>query len=115
MSHREREKVRRLFSEASRQMAGLRRAQIEEARAARRSMIMRQAGRLIAESRHLQQLAMMEGIPLSLPFTHSSRRRQEILSPSPETSESSTKNLAREIVGLIDDIEKTSEDEKKAK
>jgi len=112
MSAAEQAKVRRVFSEANHQVLEARRAQIEEAHAIRRSRIMQEAGRLMAESSNLQRVAMLEGIPLNLPL-QPVHRRQMILKPdNGETDISKTKNLAHEIASLISDMEKTEKEEK---
>ncbi|XP_078362698.1 uncharacterized protein LOC144646871 isoform X1 [Oculina patagonica] len=112
MSTEEQGKARRVFSEANHQVLAAKRAQIEEAHAMRRSRIMQEAGRLLSESRNLQQIAMMEGIPLNLPFGPV-RRREMILKPDKGATEvSKTRNLAHEIASLINDIEKTGNEEK---
>lgn len=112
MSTEEQGKVRKVFSEANHQVLAAKRAQIEEAHAMRRSRIMQEAGRLLAESRNLQQVAMMEGIPLNLPF-QPVRRREMILKPDKSATEvSRTRNLAHEIASLINDIEKTGNEGK---
>lgn len=114
MSSTEQGKVRRLFSEANHQVAAAKQARIEEARAMRRSRIMQEADRLVAESRNLQRVAMMEGIPLKLPALAPVHRREMILKPDEgETELSKTKNLAREIASLISDIENTKKVEKR--
>ena len=116
MGAKEQERVRNLFSDANRQMAGARRAQIariEQARAMRRFRIMREAGRLMSESRNLQQIAELEGIPLKLPFQHSAPRKQWIPMSKERNSElNSSWKLAKEIVNLIGDIEKAEKEEK---
>ena len=103
MGDKEQARVRNLFSDANRQMNEARRAQI----AMRRFNIMREADRLMTESRNLQQIAELEGIPLNLPFQQSGPRKQWI----PTSKERNTKlkspwNLAKEIVSLVGDIEK---------
>ena len=100
MTAREQAKVRSLFSDASHQMHQASLAQVEQARAMRRFTIMQEAGRLMAESRNLQQAAEQEGIPLNLPFS----QRQQISTPDKSTNE-----IASEIVGLINNIEKSEE------
>lgn len=112
MSTDEQAKVRRVFSEANHQVLAARRAQIEEAHAMRRSRIMQEAGRLLAESRNLQQIAMMEGIPLKLPFQPEHRREMILKPDNSEIEVSRTRNLAHEIASLITDIEKTDNEEK---
>lgn len=112
MSAAEQAKVRRMFSEANHQVLEARRAQIEEAHAIRRSRIMQEAGRLMAESRNLQQAAMLEGIPLSLPLQPVHRREMIMKSDKGETEVSKTKNLAHEIASLISDIENTEKEQK---
>lgn len=112
MSAAEQAKVRRMFSEANHQVLEARRAQMEEAHAMRRSRIMQEAGRLMAESRNLQRAAMLEGIPLSLPL-QPVHRREVIMKPDKgETEISKTKNLAHEIASLISDIENTEKEQK---
>lgn len=101
-----------MFSEANHQVLEARRAQIEEAHAIRRSRIMQEAGRLMAESRNLQRVAMLEGIPLSLPLQPVHRRKMIVKPDKDETEISKTKNLAHEIASLINDIEKTEKQEK---
>lgn len=119
MSANEQDRVRNLFSDANHQMIEARRAQIARiarARVARRFKIMQEAGRLMAESRNLQQLAELEGIPLNLPFQQTAMRRQQIPYWAKSATEiGSTKNLARDIVGLISDIEKAEKREKERK
>ena len=107
MSTDEQAKARRVFSEANHQVLAARRARIEEAHAMRRSRIMQEAGRLLAESRNLQQIAMLEGIPLNLPFQPVHRREMIIKPDKSETEISKTRSLAHEIASLISDIEKT--------
>lgn len=104
MTAREQAKVRGLFSDASHQMHQASLAQVEQARAMRRFTIMQEAGRLMAESRNLQQAAEQEGIPLNLPFSQGFRQRQQISTPDKSTNE-----IASEIVGLINNIEKSEE------
>ena len=117
MSANEQDRVRNLFSDANHQMIEARRAQIAriaQARVGRRFKIMQEAGRLMAESRNLQQVAELEGIPLNLPFQQAAMRRQQIPYWAKSTTEiSSTKNLAKDIVGLISDIEKAEKGEKR--
>jgi len=116
MSMKERARVRSLFSDANRQMHEARRAQIarlEQAQSLRRFRIMQEAGRLMAESRSLQQLAEQEGIPLNLPFQHTALRRHQIPNSEKSTTEiNSSRNLAREIVSMISDIEKAEKEGK---
>jgi len=112
MSPSEQAKVRRMFAQANHQMLEARRAQIEEAHAIRRSRIMQEAGRLMAESRNLQQVAMLEGIPLNLPLQPAHRREMIMKSDKGDNEISKTKNLAHEIASLISDIEKTEKEEK---
>ena len=112
MSAAQQAKVRRMFAQANHQMLEARRAQIEEAHAIRRSRIMQEAGRLMAESRNLQQVAMLEGIPLNLPLQPVHRREMIMKSDKGDTVISKTKNLAHEIASLISDIEKTEKEEK---
>jgi len=116
MSMKERARVRSLFSDANRQMHEARRAQIarlEQAQSMRRFRIMQEAGRLMAESRSIQQLAEQEGIPLNLPFQHTALRRHQIPNSEKSTTEiNSSRNLAREIVSMISDIEKAEKEGK---
>ena len=112
MSPTEQAKVRRMFSEANHQVLEARRARIEEAHALRRSRIMQEAGRLMAESRNLQRAAMLEGIPLGLPLQPVHRRERIIKPDKGETEISKTKNLAHEIASLISDIENTEKEQK---
>lgn len=112
MSAAQQAKVRRMFAQANHQMLEARRAQVEEAHAIRRSRIMQEAGRLMAESRNLQQVAMLEGIPLNLPLQPVHRREMIMKSDKGDTEISKTKNLAHEIASLISDIEKTEKEEK---
>ena len=104
MTAREQAKVRGLFSDASHQMRQASLAHVEQARAMRRFTIMQEAGRLMAESRNLQQAAEQEGIPLNLPFSQGLRQRQQISTPDKSTNE-----IASEIVGLINNIEKSED------
>lgn len=115
MSFKEQAKVRKLFSEANHQVAAARQARIDEARAMRRSRIMQEAGRIMAESHNLQQVAMMEGIPLNLPALAPVHRREMILRPDEgETELSKTSSLAREIASMINDIENTKKEQKRS-
>ena len=116
MSGEERARVRNLFSDANRQVHEARRAQIariQQDQAMRRFRIMQEAGRLMTESRNLQQMAELEGIPLNPPFQSPTRRRQQIpQSEKSGTEMTSSKNLAKEIVSLISDIEKADKEQK---
>lgn len=109
MSQKERARVRNLFSDANRQMHEARRTnimRIAQEQAMRRSRIGLEARRLMAESRNLQEMADMEGIPLSLPFQPSPLRRQVV--PKAESSE----KLVKEIANLMSDIEKAEKEHK---
>ena len=109
MSQKERARVRNLFSDANRQMHESRRARIEliaQAQAMRRSRITQEARRLMAESRNLQEMADMEGIPLSLPLQPSPLRRQVV------SKAESSANLVKEIANLMGDIEKAEKKHK---
>lgn len=112
MSAAEQAKVRRVFSEANHQVLAARQAQIEEAHAIRRSRIMQEAGRLMAESHNLQQAAMLEGMPLNFPLQPVHRREMIVKPDKSETEISKTRNLAHEIASLISDIEKTEKEGK---
>ena len=103
MTPEEQAKVRNLFSEANHQthQAGL------HERAMRRFTIMREASRLMAESRNLQLAADQEGIPLNVPFFQGAWQRHQISRPDKNTNE-----IANAIVGLISDIA-NSEDGRK--
>lgn len=115
MSSQEQAKVRKLFSEANHQVAAARQARIDEARAMRRSRIMEEAGRIMAESHNLQRVAMMEGIPLNLPALAPVHRREMILKPDEsETELSKTRSLAREIASMINGIESTKKEQRRS-
>ncbi|XP_068678201.1 uncharacterized protein [Montipora foliosa] len=104
MTPEEQAKVRNLFSEANHQthQAGLHK------RAMRRFTIMREASRLMAESRNLQLAADQEGIPLNVPFFQGAWQRHQISRPDKNTNE-----IANAIVGLISDIAKSEDGRKR--
>ena len=112
MNKKEQAEARRTFSQANHQMLAAKRARIDEAQAMRRSRIMQEAGRLMAESRNLQRVAMLEGIPIRLALQPQNRRQMILKPDKSETEISKTRDLAGEIASLISDIEKAGKEKK---